>query len=56
MNNIPEFQIQLPGLELGLLKADKISIKFPEYIGKALTGYGPEAIYVPTDEFHVINI
>ena len=47
-----ELQIQLAGLQFGLLKADEIGVKTIENIGKSLACNGPQAVYVPADEFH----
>ena len=46
-----ELKVQLPSLHLCFLQAEKVGVKFRENIGKTFACNGPEAVYVPGDEF-----
>ena len=49
-----KFQIDLPRLQFGFLQADEICVQAHKDIGEALPRHGPEAIYIPGDEFHTL--
>ena len=51
-----EFQVDLARLQFGLLQAEEIGVELREHIGEAFAGYGPQAVDVPTDEFHTAKI
>ena len=51
-----EFQVDLTRLQFGLLQAEEIGVELREHIGEAFAGYGPQAVDVPTDEFHTAKI
>ena len=45
---IPEkFQVNLSGLQFGLLQAEEIGVQVREHIREPLPCHGPQAVYVP---------
>ena len=46
----------LPLLEFRFLKAEEIRIQGIECLVEVLAYYGTQAVYIPTDEFHVLSI
>ena len=47
-----KFQVQLSSLHLGFLQAEEVGIEFLKDVAEALAHHGPQAVYVPRDEFH----
>ena len=45
-------QVDLPGLELGLLNTEKVCVQCAEYLLKALAPGGAQAVHIPGYEFH----
>ena len=50
-----EIQLDLPGLELGLLQADEIRLEAAENVLEALLLHGPQTVHVPGNEFHACS-
>ena len=50
-----QLQRQLAGLELGLLQAEDICVQSVEGVLKSLVEAGPQAVYIPGDQFHFVS-
>ena len=50
-----EFDIELTLLHLGLLQAEEIGIERLKHFLEVFAHYGTQAVYIPTDEFHILS-
>ena len=48
------FQLQLSGLELGLLQAEEVGVRLLKKIQKALAQAGAQAVDIPGNQLHLI--
>ena len=50
-----EFDIELTLLHLGLLQAEEIGIERLKHFLEVFAHYGTQAVYIPTNEFHILS-